>query len=194
MTNGGSKVTEFYLLAADGLRIVGEVENIGPGLSRDLVLAAPAGSYFTACKPGMVGDGIRAPFAVSDSGEDLAPDRRRQGARRPGQRQLRRLRQGPDRAAGGQDRRSSPPPTWPATTTKARALYPRARVHWERIETVAESFGDLDPKMDLREADLEPGQKWTGWHRIEKDLWPARAQGLRAADHRGAARPTPTTW
>jgi iron uptake system component EfeO len=26
--------------------------------------------------------------------------------------------------------------------------------------------------MDAREADLEPGQKWTGWHRIEKDLWP----------------------
>ena len=23
-----------------------------------------------------------------------------------------------------------------------------------------------------READLEAGQKWTGWHRIEKDLWP----------------------
>jgi iron uptake system component EfeO len=37
---------------------------------------------------------------------------------------------------------------------------------------VAESFGDLDPKMDLREADLEEGQEWTGWHRIEKDLWP----------------------
>ena len=53
---------------------------------------------------------------------------------------------------------------------KARALYPVARMHWERIETVAESFGDLDPKLDLREADLEPGQKWTGWHRLEKDL------------------------
>jgi iron uptake system component EfeO len=45
-------------------------------------------------------------------------------------------------------------------------------MHWERIETVAESFGDLDPKLDLREADLEPGQKWTGWHRLEKDLGP----------------------
>ena len=30
--------------------------------------------------------------------------------------------------------------------------------------------------MDAREADLEPGQKWTGWHRIEKDLWPPRAK------------------
>ncbi|MGI8523396.1 MAG: imelysin family protein [Nocardioides sp.] len=30
------------------------------------------------------------------------------------------------------------------------------------------------PRTDAREADLRPGQKWTGWHRIEKDLWPAR--------------------
>ena len=37
---------------------------------------------------------------------------------------------------------------------------------------MAESFGDLDPKLDAREADLEPGQEWTGWHRVEKDLFP----------------------
>ena len=59
----------------------------------------------------------------------------------------------------------------------ARALYPVARTHWERIETVAESFGDLDPLMDAREADLEEGQEWSGWHLIEKDLWPQRAEG-----------------
>jgi iron uptake system component EfeO len=58
---------------------------------------------------------------------------------------------------------------------QARALYPVARTHWERIETVAESFGDLDPKVDAREADLEEGQRWSGWHLIEKDLWPQRA-------------------
>ena len=63
---------------------------------------------------------------------------------------------------------------------RARALYPQARVHWERIETIAESFGDLDPRLDAREADLEPGQEWTGWHRLEKDLWPQRAEGYTA--------------
>ena len=68
---------------------------------------------------------------------------------------------------------------------EARALYAAAREHWERIETVAESFGDLDPKMDLREADLEPGQEWTGWHRIEKDLWPARAKNYEPLDDAG---------
>ena len=63
---------------------------------------------------------------------------------------------------------------------EARALYPIARIHWERIEPVAESFGDLDPAMDLREADVEEGAEWTGWHRIEKDLWPQRAQDYTA--------------
>ena len=70
----------------------------------------------------------------------------------------------------------------------AKALYPEVRTHWERIETVAESFGDLDPKMDAREADLEPGQKWTGWHRIEKDLWPARAEKYTPLTHAAARR------
>ncbi len=189
VTNGGSKVTEFYLLGSDGLRIVGEVENIGPGLSRDLVVTAAPGEYFTACKPGMVGDGIRNVFAVSDSGEDLTPkgddkalvdeaNKNYQAYVKDQTEQL--VAKTKDFAAlytSGKD-------------DEARTLYPDARVHWERIETVAESFGDLDPKMDAREADLEPGEKWTGWHRIEKDLWPERAkdyQPLTAAERKSFA-------
>ncbi len=68
VTNAGEQVTEFYLLSQDGLRIVGEVENIGPGLQRRLVVQVTPGSYLTACKPGMAGDGIRAAFTVSDAG------------------------------------------------------------------------------------------------------------------------------
>ena len=176
VTNTGTAVTEFYLLAADGLRIVAEVENIGPGLTRELVLSAPAGSYFSACKPGMAGEGVRAAFEVTDSGEPVGPS-------------------GDDAAlvdaandayghyVGDQiDQLLAKTELFVAAYTagsddQARTLYPQARVHWERVETVAESFGDLDPKMDAREADLEEGEKWTGWHRIEKDLWPARAKG-----------------
>src|SRR5207342_1428075 len=66
--NSGDDVTEFYLLGEDKLRVVGEVENIGPGLTRDLVVQARPGTYHTACKPGMVGDGIRSAFTVTDSG------------------------------------------------------------------------------------------------------------------------------
>jgi iron uptake system component EfeO len=64
VTNNGTKVTEFYVYGKDD-RVLGEVENISPGLQRqlDLQLDEP-GSYRVACKPGMVGDGIRADFTV----------------------------------------------------------------------------------------------------------------------------------
>jgi iron uptake system component EfeO len=173
VSNEGSQVTEFYLLGDDGLRIVGEVENIGPGISRNLVVNAPEGEYFTACKPGMKGEGIRDSFEITASGEEpeVAGDDAElveQAGRNyaayvqdQSAQLLVKTEQFVELYTGGRD-------------DEARALYPVARTHWERIETVAESFGDLDPKMDLREADLEPGQEWTGWHRIEKDLWPPK--------------------
>lgn len=66
VTNAGSDVTEFYLLAKDGLRIVGEAENIAPGASRTLTVVAQPGDYYTVCKPGMTGDGVgRAAFTVT---------------------------------------------------------------------------------------------------------------------------------
>ncbi|WP_020390125.1 iron uptake system protein EfeO [Kribbella catacumbae] len=54
---------------------------------------------------------------------------------------------------------------------KAKELFPVSRTYWERIEPVAESFGDLDPKIDARINDVEPGTEWTGYHRIEQALW-----------------------
>ena len=170
VTNSGDDVTEFYLLADDGLRIVSEVENIGPGLSRDLVVVAKPGSYITACKPGMVGDGIRSDFTVTDSGVDVRPSGELADqvaaattnyvayVKDQSEQLLTGTQTFVDAYLAGDDQ-------------GARDLYAATRVHWERIEPVAESFGDLDPRMDLREADLEDGQEWTGWHLLEKDLW-----------------------
>jgi iron uptake system component EfeO len=53
---------------------------------------------------------------------------------------------------------------------RARSLYAAARIPYERIEPVAESFGSLDPKIDARENDL-PASEFEGFHRIEKALW-----------------------
>jgi iron uptake system component EfeO len=69
----------------------------------------------------------------------------------------------------------------------ARDQYASTRVHWERIEPVAESFGSLDPLLDAREADVPEGEAWTGWHLIEKDLWPP------AADANGGTAYVPLT-
>lgn len=169
VTNGGSKVTEFYLLGQDGLRIVGEVENIGPGLTRDLVVRAAPGSYYTACKPGMVGDGIRSAFTVTDSGANLDAGSDPELVAQANTQYAAYVK---DQTEQLKTKTEAFAAAYIAgDAAKARALYAPARVHWERIETVAESFGDLDPRMDLREADLEPGQTWTGWHVMEKDLW-----------------------
>jgi iron uptake system component EfeO len=173
VTNGGSKVNEFYLYSADGKRILGEVENIGPGLQGKLIVTAEHGAYLTACKPGMSGKGIRADFTVNEPASGSAAPSTDQVLVSRAQNQYRlwvqrqadtlvsRTRQFVTAYAAGRD-------------DMARSLYPRARSYWESIETVAESFGQLDPRTDAREADLRPGQKWTGWHRIEKDLWPQR--------------------
>lgn len=168
--NEGTKVNEFYLLAEDGLRIVGEVENIGPGVSRDLVVMAPEGSYFAACKPGMVGDGIRSPFTVTAAaaGQEVSADRAALQKTAVDQYAAYVKDQSQQLLAGTEDFAAAFAAGEEAT---AKELYPQVRMHWERIEPVAESFGDLDPILDAREADLEEGQEFTGWHRAEKDLW-----------------------
>ena len=175
--NEGTKVNEFYVLGADGLRIVSEVENIGPNLSRDLTVELPEGSYKTACKPGMVGDGIRGDFTVTKN-ENATPISADEQALRDTavtqytayvKDQVESLKTKTEQFAelytAGKD-------------DEAKALYSSARLHYERIEPVAESFGggELDPALDAREADVEEGKEWTGWHKIEKDLWQPTAE------------------
>lgn len=53
---------------------------------------------------------------------------------------------------------------------EAKALYAAPRIPYERIEPVADSFGQLDPKIDARENDVAAGE-FEGFHRIEKALW-----------------------
>ncbi|MBO4164808.1 MULTISPECIES: iron uptake system protein EfeO [Micromonospora] len=165
VTNSGSKVNEFYVYAA-GDRVMGEVENIAPGLSRELRVELPAGTYETACKPGMSGRGIRGALKVSGTAATVAPDAALTQATASYQRyvtsQTAALLTKTEEFVGAVKAGDVP---------KAKALYPVARTYWERIEPVAESFGDLDPKIDGREEVIEEGMEFTGFHRIEKDLW-----------------------
>lgn len=57
---------------------------------------------------------------------------------------------------------------------EAKKIYPKARMYFERSEPVAESFGDLDPRIDARLADMKAEGKeseWSGYHKLEKALW-----------------------
>lgn len=167
ITNNGDKVTEFYVYGK-GERVMGEVENISPGLKRQLIVQlTEPGTYQTSCRPGMVGEGIRGNFEVTGEAVQIDTDGKFKEAADSYKRYV----------------NSQVDALVPATeefvaaikakdVAKAKQLYPVTRTYYERIEPVAESFpDDLDPRIDLREADLEPGQKWTGFHALEKQLW-----------------------
>ncbi|MET9547691.1 iron uptake system protein EfeO [Streptomyces sp. NPDC006627] len=175
--NKGSKVTEVYLLFPDD-RIVSERENIGPGTKQKLTAEVKAGAYEIACKPGMKGDGIRQKVTVTGGGTTAKRDPRLDEAVAAYR-------------AYAQEQADATLPKAKAFTDAVRAgdlpaakkAYAASRVGWERTEPVAESFGDIDPKVDVREDGLEDGQDaekdWTGWHRLERALWQDKKIGKR---------------
>ncbi|MCP3427305.1 EfeM/EfeO family lipoprotein [Rothia sp. AR01] len=193
ITNSGGVPNEFEVLAENQLQIESEKENIGPGTTAELTTALPEGTYYTACKPNMVGDFVGlAEFTVTQ-GDDVEVSGDVQAAEdeavanytsyvKDQVGQLVTATQEFNRAYTSGD------------TERARALYPLARQHYERIEPTAESFGleepgDLDASMDARVQDLaadagkapndpEVLRDWTGWHRIEADLFTDDAAGF----------------
>lgn len=177
LTNSGSDVNEFEILAEDQLRIVGEKENVVPGVTASYTAQLQPGTYYTACKFQMVGAPVGlAEFTVT--GEAVAADADEQ--------------QLIDEATADYIAyiKSQAGELIPAVTAfadayvagddeAARGLFASTRVFYERIEPTAEAFGDLDPKIDYREVDaVAEGLDWTGFHRMEKDLWPPAAGDL----------------
>ncbi|MFC0597308.1 iron uptake system protein EfeO [Streptomyces palmae] len=163
--NEGSKVTEVYLYAP-GDRIVAERENIGPKLHASITAEVKPGTYEIACKPGMKGDGIRQKVTATGKGATAKRDPRLDAAvaayrtyvQEQADESMPLVKKFTDAIEKGD-------------LKAAKKAYAPSRVGWERTEPVAESFGDIDPKVDLREDGLAKGQKWTGWHRLEKSLW-----------------------
>ncbi|MEW2352839.1 iron uptake system protein EfeO [Spirillospora sp. NPDC029432] len=164
ITNRGREVTEVYVYAP-GDKIMTERENIRPGTTVTLTVQLGAGNYQIACEPGMTPPDFRQDITVSGQA-DHATDPRLARALTGYRAYV--VRQTDDSIAKA---RAFVAAFKKGDVAEAKRLYAPSRVGWERIEPVAESFGDLDPRVDAREADLEPGQKWTGWHRLEKALW-----------------------
>ena len=184
ITNEGERVTEFYVLADDGLRVIAERENITPGSTADLTVQLEPGTYYTACKPGLRGPNVgQAEFTVtgepiqySESDEQRfneARDNYVAFVKNEVAELLPKTEEFAEAYAAGDDE-------------KAKDLYATTRVHYERIEPIAEALGVLDARIDYREVDYvaEADQlkeddptftEWLGFHRMEKDLWPPAA-------------------
>lgn len=170
ITNSGSDINEFEILAEDKLRIVGEKENVVPDQPTTFTAQLEPGTYYTACKFQMVGSPIGlAEFTVTGESTAISGDEQQQidaavadyvaYVKSQAGELIPAVKAFADAYAAGDDE-------------KARSLFASTRVFYERIEPTAEAFGDLDPKIDYREVDaVAEGLDWTGFHRIEKDLW-----------------------
>ncbi|HEX4670301.1 MAG TPA: iron uptake system protein EfeO [Solirubrobacterales bacterium] len=157
--DGTTKVTEMEIM--DGETILGEQENLSDGLTGSFALTLEKGEYVIYC-PG--GDDERGTLIVSGDlkasngpGVEAAIDRYREY-----------LEKNTDELVA--ETKPFVAAVVAGDVARAKSLYGVARIPYERIEPVAESFGDLDPRIDARENDVA-ASKFEGFHRIEKALW-----------------------
>ena len=160
---GSSKVTEYEVMKGD--RALAEAENVTSGLTGHFSLTLQPGRYELRC-PGGTNKNAALTVTGTRTNTALAPELQRgvDGYRAFLERETAALVTGVENlrdalASGDVD--------------AARRAYATARVPWERVEPVAESFGDLDPRVDARANDV-PKSKWTGFHPIERKLWVER--------------------
>jgi iron uptake system component EfeO len=164
---GTSKVTEMEIM--DGETILGEKENLSDGLSGSFSLTLDAGEYTIYC-PG--GDDERGTLTVT--GESKTKANPESDAAVAEYREY--LEENAEELVA--ETKPFVAAVVAGDVAEAKARYTTARIPFERIEPVAESFGSLDPRIDARENDVAANE-FEGFHRIEKALWEeGTAQGM----------------
>jgi len=157
--DGADQVSEYEIL--DGDHILGEVENLPDGLTKSFSLTLDPGTFTTFCpgadtEKGTLEVGGTAQVAAN-AADKTAVNTYRKYLIAQTAILVKRTQAFRDAIAAGD-------------IAKAKQLYPTTREPYERVEPVAESFGDLDPLMDARAGDV-PASQWEGFHRLEKMLW-----------------------
>jgi iron uptake system component EfeO len=159
-------VSEAELRTSDLAHILGEQENLTPGLSGGFTLDIQPGRYTITC-PGA----SRPHWTLTVAGKATGPAW-------PSQPQLAAAVAGYSRYVD-QDVASLIISTQKLCAaidagqlTQAQLRYPKARVYYERIEPVAEIWGSLDTAIDGRwENPVTVASRFTGFHKIEQLLW-----------------------
>ncbi|MCU1600717.1 MAG: Peptidase Imelysin [Frankiales bacterium] len=186
ITNRGTDTfDEVYVL--QGKKVEGEKEGVGKGKTGSLTLTLAPGSYALHCP----GDTRDDPFTVTSAtgaATSAADDAVEQAAATVAYAAYVNAQVAQQVAATkvltNAVRRGD--------LAAAAAAYAGARVNYERIEPVAESFGELDAAVDARIGDVPSIAKWTGYHRLEYAVFKQRslaglavvADGLDANVHR----------
>jgi iron uptake system component EfeO len=166
--DGAAGVTELEVL--DGDTILGERENLSDGLSGSFSLTLNAGNYTLYCPGGDSAE--RGTLTVTGTSNAKQSDEAAAAVD-----QYRRYIED-QTALLVKDTEPFVQAVQAGNVEEAKSLYPAARLPYERVEPVAESFGDLDPEIDARAGDV-PAAKWGGFHKIEQALWVDNtAQGM----------------
>jgi iron uptake system component EfeO len=156
---GSSKVTEMEVL--DGETLLGERENLTEGLPGSFSLNLEEGEYTLQCNGGSEEDGtltVSGKLNASNSPEvEKAIAQYREYLEENTEELTANTKPFVAAVVAG-------------NVARAKSLYPAPRINYERIEPVAETFGDLDPRIDARANDV-PASEFGGFHRIEKALW-----------------------
>jgi iron uptake system component EfeO len=161
-----SAVSEAELRTANLAKILGEQENLTPGLSGGFALTLQPGTYTINC-PGAA----RQHWTLTVVGQATGPA----------------WQASPQLAAAvsGYSSYVTQNAAGLVTSTQqlcaainaknmsqAEILYPKARAYYERIEPVAEIWGNLDTDIDGRwENPVTVPSQFMGFHRIEQLLW-----------------------
>jgi iron uptake system component EfeO len=159
-------VSEAELRTNDLAKILGEQENLTPGLSGGFSLVLQPGSYKVNC-PG-----------ASQAHWDLTVTGKATGASWQSNTQLAAAVQGysgyvsQNTTALVSQTQTFCQAISAGNMNQAKVLYPQARVYYERIEPVAEIWGSLDTDIDGRwENPVTVESQFIGFHRIEQLLW-----------------------
>jgi iron uptake system component EfeO len=174
VNRGADAITEAELV--NGETILGEKENLTPGLTGSFSLNVKPGTYQLYC-PGAKGGPEKVDFVVTAAASGnavatLSPEVTAQLGTATGQYA--------DYVRGEVAALAANTAPFVAAVKagdlgKAASLYAAPRLNYERIEPVAESFGDLDPAIDARADDVDDPSKWTGFHRLEKAIFADRS-------------------
>jgi len=161
-----SAVSEAELRTGDGSKILGEQENLTPGLSGGFELTIQPGTYEINC-PG-----------ASQQHWTFKVTGKTSGASWPSNPQL-------TAAVSGYQSYINQNTTELVSSSQtfckavdaghlaqAKILYPKTRVYYERIEPVAEIWGSLDTEIDGRwENPVTTASQFIGFHRLEQLMW-----------------------
>lgn len=169
-------ITEVELV--QGQRIVGEKENLAPGLAAVTFTSTLSGGTYAVVCPGAAKESV--PFTVTgsapaSSGSD-ASTLLTAGTKTYGEYVTNTL---GDMVTAVKSLRTA---VDSGDVAAAKTKYALARPFYEKVESDVEGFvlpgtdptdnrGNLDYLVDMRASNLDPAVGWHGFHAIERDLW-----------------------